>query len=663
MNQQQRAVLVIDDADFIRHGLRCYLEDIGYLVLEAENGRQGLAVFEQERPDIVLVDLRMPEMDGMEVLSRLSSSHPDIPLIVISGTGLIEDAVNALRNGAWDYLTKPVEDLSVLRDVVEKTLARAHNVKKNRRYQKQLEDEVAKRTAELERTYRALVESEEKFVKIFQFSPDPILISNFQTEETLNVNKAFVDLTGYEKDEVLGTVFADISIWGTGNQPADIKEKLQKTGECLNLETSIRTKDDRILNISLSARCVEFPDGPHVISIIRDKSEQKDLESQLIQAQKMESIGRLAGGVAHDFNNLLIPVLGYAEMILSDMDKTHEHHDYIQDIYNAADKARMLIRQLLAFSRKQILEVKPVSLIEVIGGFKQILRRTIRESIALKYEIEKDLSIIKGDSAQIEQILMNLCVNAQDAMPDGGTLTIAAENAVIDELFISLHPGARPGAYVVLIISDTGCGMDEATRLNIFEPFFTTKEDGKGTGLGLSTVYGIVKQHKGFVTVESDPGKGSVFKAFFPQATADETAIAASGDIPEKPKGKGESVLVVEDDFAVRELIKNILTKYDYRVIAVDNPSECAALVAGNDSPVDLLLTDVVMPSMNGSQLYEALHEILPHLKVIYMSGYEDSEVAQHGVPDSGAAFLKKPFSISGLLQKIYSVMGQSPIN
>ncbi|MDY6823937.1 MAG: response regulator [Thermodesulfobacteriota bacterium] len=657
MNKHQRVVLVIDDAEFIRHGLRCYLEDLGYLVFEAENGRRGLEVFERERPDIVLVDLRMPEIDGIEVIQRISGSHPDVPLIVISGTGVIEDAVNALRNGAWDYLTKPVEDLTILKNILENTLNRAETAKKNRRHQKLLEDEVAKRTAELERTYSALVESEEKFVKIFQFSPDPILISLLQTGEILNVNKAFVEFTGYTKNEVIGVALKDIAIWAPLEDRVDIRKALLENGECLNLETTIRSKEGRVLSVIFSARCLDFPDGTHVISIIRDKSEQKELENQLIQAQKMESIGRLAGGIAHDFNNLLIPILGYTEIMLVDIDAHHEYYEFIKDIHNAADKARLLIRQLLTFSRKQILEIKPVPLGEVIKGFRKILRRTIREDITLNIDVADDLHLIEGDSAQIEQILMNLCVNAQDAMPKGGELTISAENGTIDRQFATHHPGAVPGTYVMLSVADTGCGMDKETQDNVFDPFFTTKEDGKGTGLGLSTVYGIVKQHKGHITLNSIPGTGTVLTAYFPKAEEQDMTHEPGSDLPEKPAGQGETILVVEDDSAVRELIKNILSKYGYRVIAVDDPSDCITMIQRDRPIINLLLTDVVMPSMNGTRLYAALAGLLPELKVIYMSGYEDKELQQQGVPDTNAAFLKKPFSISGLLQKVCRVL------
>jgi len=590
------------------------------------------------------------------VIKHLSSNHPDTPIIVVSGTGLIEDAISAMRNGAWDYLSKPIEDLSVLRDLMQGTLERAEAAKKNRRYQKRLEEEVSKRTAELARAYSALLKSEEKFVKIFQFSPDPIIISSYTTGKVLNVNKAFSDITGYAKDEVIGVALKDVGIWETNSEEFEyIRQAIIENGECLNFETTACTREDRVVDVVFSARCVKFSDETNVITIIRDVSEQKELEKQLIQSQKMESIGRLAGGIAHDFNNLLIPVLGYAEMMLMDIDQDHEYYDFVKDIHGAADKARMLIRQLLAFSRKQLLEIKPISLAEVIEEFERILRRTIREDISLDFDLPRDLNNIKGDAAQIEQILMNLCVNSQDAMPDGGSLKIVAQNKDVDQQFSSQHPEINTGSYVTLSVADTGCGMSEEIRLNIFDPFFTTKDVDKGTGLGLATVYGIVKQHKGYIAIDSQPGQGTVFTVYFP-THADKSVYVETGvaGLSEKPPGKGETILVVEDDISVRDLIKNILEKYGYHVIAVDNPSDCIDIVQQSKITVDLLLTDVIMPNMNGTRLYATLSEIIPNLKVIYMSGYEDTEIKQLGTSASDAVFLKKPFTISGLLKTIY---------
>jgi two-component system cell cycle sensor histidine kinase/response regulator CckA len=367
----------------------------------------------------------------------------------------------------------------------------------------------------------------------------------------------------------------------------------------------------------------------------------------------MESVGLLAGGVSHDFNNLLTPILGYTDLLLAKLPPDDAQAKSLQIIKQAAGRARDLTRQLLAFSRKQILELKTVNLGHIILTFENMLRRTIRENISIELRISPDLGLVRADTGQIEQVLLNLSINAQDAMPEGGTLSIEAKDINLDESYTSRHPEIISGPYVMLSVSDTGIGMDEETRAHIFEPFFTTKELGRGTGLGLSTVYGIVKQHGGSISVYSEKGQGSIFKVYIPKVVEQGAAIEKRQPLPEELACGIETILVVEDNDMVRKLTCDMLTNLGYQVLVAENPDRCIELVKERKCPFHLLLTDVVMPKMNGVDLFDTLHLMLPNLKVLFMSGYASDVIGRHGVLDEKINFIQKPFSLHALSQKV----------
>lgn len=381
----------------------------------------------------------------------------------------------------------------------------------------------------------------------------------------------------------------------------------------------------------------------------RAEAERARLEEQLRQSQKIESVGLLAGGVAHDFSNLLTPILGYAEILLYAFPEEDPRLMQIQQIKQAAERARDLTRQLLAFSRKQMLELKVVDLGKIISRSENMLRRTIRENISIKTVISSSLGLVRADTGQIEQVLVNLSINAQDSMLQGGTLTIEAKDVDLDESYTTRHPEIAPGPYVMLAVSDSGVGMDEQTLQHIFEPFFTTKKIGKGTGLGLSTVYGIVKQHGGSITVYSEKGLGSIFKVFLPRVAGEGIVVEHPEPLPDKVARGTETIFVVEDNAMVLQLTCDMLKDLGYHVLSAASPDRCIELVKESKNPIDLLLTDVVMPKMNGIELFNALRPLRPDLRVLFMSGYASNVIGHHHVLDKGANFIQKPFSMQAL--------------
>ncbi len=383
----------------------------------------------------------------------------------------------------------------------------------------------------------------------------------------------------------------------------------------------------------------------------RDVSQRKVLEEQLRQARKLETLGGLAGGIAHDFNNLLSPIIGYAELGLNGTLPAETSTVHYGQILKAAVKAAELTRQILAFSRKQVLEVKIIDLNELLRDFESIMQRLIGEEIVVQIRLAPQPVLIRADKSQIEQVVLNVAINARDAMPDGGTLTIETAPVYLDQGYVQRHADVEVGEYVMLSISDTGVGMDAAIQERIFEPFFTTKERGKGTGLGLATTFGIVKQHHGHIWVYSEPGHGTAFKIYLPRAEG--TPLHPETEIVDTAHLQGsEQILVVEDDAMVRELVSETLLTYGYAIVAADSP--VAALERAAQMPrIDLLLTDVVMPGMNGRELHRQLNARLPGLKVLYMSGYTENVIADQGMLYEGVHFIQKPFSVRALLQKV----------
>ena len=826
-------LLVIDDNEELRESVTNYLEDLEYRVLSAGNGRVGLEMVEREHPDLVLTDLRMPEMGGLEVLKRAQEIAPGMPLIVISGTGNMADSIQALKLGAWDYILKPVEDMAIIAHAVEKGLEHARLLKEKQAYQKSLETTVRKRTAELEKANEELVrsqgelrESERRLTEInngllglgtdyrtncmrltelcgnllrassaFYSRYDNEMLNTIgqwqapkdypstrKAEGTicfgviccergvpfvhrhLHQNELFQFLPTVKKygwktyighpvqcggatvgclcgffmedvvpspDElrVLGILASAIGLEEdrkrTEKTLEDIIEHnpmsiqiVDKEGVTLQVNAAHDKlfgavppapfsvfRDSQMMNQGLGAfiqrvqqgEVVHFPDfsynaremnpeGPDRTVWIRmvafplknssgmpdrfvlmhedvtqrkqAEAEGEKLQTQLAQAQKMESVGRLAGGVAHDFNNMLGVILGYTEMALEGVPREQPLHDSLVEIRNATERSANLTRQLLAFARKQAIVPRVLDLNETVEGMLKMLRRLLGEPVSLEWCPGSDVGLIRMDPSQIDQILVNLCVNARDAFEDRGTITIRTVSVELDAAACAGRDEVAGGTYVRLSVADNGCGMDSETLLHIFEPFFTTKGVGEGTGLGLATVHGVVRQNKGFIEVQSKRGTGTTFDIYLPQH--EQQAEPVSKLQEEKPMEMGSAtILLVDDEPSILNMVRSLLARQGYQVLATTRPQEAIEMFKAHPFPIDLVMTDMVMPEMSGRDLVQALPLRQPAVKCLFMSGHSNEMLARHGILDPGVHFIQKPFTMKGLAKKVLDVLGE----
>ena len=502
----------------------------------------------------------------------------------------------------------------------------------------------------------ALRRSEERFSKAFCNNPLAITISTEAEGRYLDVNDAFLDLLGYQRKDVIGRTAAELDFW---TEPLDRKEMIRQLKEEQSVakhQMRYRTTKGKVREAEVWAESIELEGQRCMLAITRDVTEMVQLEGQLRQAQKMEAVGRLAGGIAHDFNNILNIIMGYTDLALDLIAPENPVNRYVLQTKKAATGAVLLTKQLLAFSRKQVVFPRILDLNEVVQNATEMFLRLVGDDIVVEFRPAATLGSIKADPGQIEQVLMNLAVNARDAMPTGGRIIIETGQAELDGSYVSLNRGAHVGQYVVLTISDTGCGMDKTTQSQIFEPFFTTKGIGHGTGLGLSTVYGILKQSGGNILVYSEPGKGTTFKIYFPRVGEKAEALVLSHDEVE-PRGRSETILVVEDDESLRELTVTLLRDGGYRVIEAKDGEDALRIMATSDAGIDLLLTDVIMAGTSGPDLVKQIKQARPKTRFVFMSGYSDDMVQRHGLLMQEDSFLEKPFTKRSLLVKVYSAL------
>lgn len=493
------------------------------------------------------------------------------------------------------------------------------------------------------------------FAKAFRSSPLSITISTLSDGIYVDVNHAFLQMLGFERRDVIGRSSAELGIWVDSQDRSRLLQQLTDSSVSRGLYTKLRGKSGDVREANITAEAIDVDGTPCVLAVTQDVTEARRLENQLRQAQRMGAIGRLAGGVAHDFNNILTVIIGYSELAAYRLGAGHGVSKHLNEIKLAAERAASLTRQLLAFSRQQVLYPRILDVNAVVNNLTQMLLRMIGEDIALSFK-PGSVGSIRADLGQIEQILMNLVVNARDAMPQGGMIAMETSSVDLREGYVDSHLSVRPGRYVLLSVSDTGCGMDEKTLSQVFEPFFTTKGPGQGTGLGLSTVYGIVKQSDGYIWVYSEPDRGTTFKLYFPEhvhATQPAGTLTPLLDIVIGV----ETIMVVEDDDALRKLITALLGSCGYKVLEAADGQQALRLVQENSEQIDLLLTDMLMPSMTGLELSEQLRELQPQVRVLLMSGYAGDLIQRYHLSTTEIMLIEKPFTRHSLLSKIRAAL------
>jgi|WetSurMetagenome_2_1015567.scaffolds.fasta_scaffold00162_2 signal transduction histidine kinase/DNA-binding response OmpR family regulator len=713
-------ILIVEDSPTQAEELKYILEKNGYQVMAAANGRDALEALKVGRPDVIISDIIMPEMNGFELCHYIKSNADldSLPVILLTSLSDPADVISGLQCGADNFIVKPYDQRHLLSRIKQILLTR--ELQENTRTQMGVEIHFAGQkyfiTSEKKQildllisTYESAVLKNSDLIKV----QDELKILNEkldqkvrertaalseeikvrrQTEETLQWKTAFLE--AQVNSSIDGILVVDSNrnkllqnqrLLDLFKVPRDIAEG-QDDERLLNWVTQM-TKNPELF----SERVDYLYSQPHEISrdeieltngtaldrysspvvgqggnyygriwTFRDITEKKKLEAQLLQAQKMEAVGTLAGGVAHDFNNILNVIMGYGGILLDKMEPGSPSREHMHEILAAAERATNLTRQLLVFSRKQAVVVKAVDVNEIITGIQKMLCRVIGENIELSVNLADCRLVVLADTGQIEQVLINLAANARDAMPDGGHLTISTETEEIDYAYVSSYGYGKPGTYVIINVADTGTGMDAETQTKIFEPFFTTKEIGKGTGLGLAISYGIVKQHKGRLACYSELGKGTVFRIYLPIIED----MAASG-IREEPVeallGGSETILLAEDDFSLRELGRKVLELLGYNVITAADGEEAVEIFVENRDQIKLALLDMIMPKKSGMEVYEEIKKDSPGIKVLFMSGYT-KDIISRMKPEEELDILRKPFIPDVLLRKVREVLDRNNI-
>jgi signal transduction histidine kinase/DNA-binding response OmpR family regulator len=639
--EQPVRILYVDDYPLDRELVRDALEkeNGGFQVTEAASRSEFEARLAEGNYDLVLTDFNILGFEGLQVISVVQAKNPRIPVVIVTGTGSEEVAVEAMKRGAADYVIKTPHHIQRLPRTIRAAIER-----------KRLQDE-------REQAEKALRESEGRYHSLYASMSEGVALHEILYDESgspcdyriLDFNPAFGSIFGLAREHTLGRKASEI-FETEALSYLDTYAKVVTSGQSATFQATFESVE-KSFQISVFS-----PADGKFATLFEDISERLRLEAQLFQAQRLESIGRLAGGVAHDFNNLLTAITGYSQMLLLQIEAQNPMRGKLDLIKKAADRASALTGQLLAFSRKQLLQPQVLELNALIANIDKMLRRIIGEDIELVTMFGPNIGRIKADPTQLEQVMLNLVVNARDAMSNGGKIVVETSSVELDDAYARRHVGVVPGRYVMLAVSDKGCGMDAEVLKHIFEPFYTTKKKGKGTGLGLSTVYGIVKQSGGNIWVYSETGQGTSFKIYLPEVE-DAVEETKTEESRAEVSGGKETVLLAEDEEFVRNFVKDVLQKYGYTVLEAQHGSEALRIGLQHSGPIHLLLTDVVMPRMSGQQLAKQMATLRPTVKVLYMSGYTESAIVHHGVLDSNAPFVQKPFTGEALARRVREVL------
>jgi PAS domain S-box-containing protein len=586
--------------------------------------------------DVIVSDYTMSTLSAPAALEVLKQTKHDIPVLVISGAEGEDIAVRMMQAGASDYIMKG--QLSRLVPAIEREMREAARRRERRRVQQELS------------------KSQHWLSAVIEASRDGIAV--FDGNRLLFANPAFAQLYGVENPgELIGQGIAGL-MGAEAQRQFEIWDRQRHRGRnpVTLSEFKFPQKDGYWLELEASGSFTTIEGKDYLVVVVRDIRDRRRLEEQLRQAQKMDAIGKLASGVAHDFNNLLTAITGYSQLALQNLKPDHPLRAELREIQKAADKAASLTHQLLAFSRRQPAAPKIINLNETVADMQRLLTRIIGTDIDLRTFLAESLGPVKADPDQIGQVILNLTVNARDAMPTGGKLTIETCNVDFDDEATLHHGRLQPGPWVLLSVSDSGCGMDAETQSHIFEPFFTTKEPGKGTGIGLSTVYAIVEQSGGGICVYSEPNRGTTFKIYLPRVD-DGLEVHSAGTVPEMTSEVFETVLLVEDDEMVRHLMRQVLARRGYTVLEARQSDEAMEVCRTYAGTIHLLVTDMVMPGPNGLELAQRVAELRPRIKTLFVSGYAEAALIHQGIQDKTAKFLQKPFSPAAFVAKVRATL------
>jgi len=623
-------ILIVDDDAGLRKTLADILRIEGYLPRTVATGGEALSAVEEEVPDVAVIDLMLADMSGIELMEEIKARSPDTECVILTAYASLESAIQAVQLGAYGYAKKPYDAGQLLL-----TLRRA----------------VEKRRAD-----QALRRAMRRWYTTFDALRDAICLMDLEHRVQL-CNRAMADLVGRPVREIPGHICYELLGDSAPHEMCPLR-RMKKTHQRETQTLEIGGRWYEVTVDPVLDEAGELIGAVHTMSDIterrRMKEERKQLQEQLLQAQKLEAIGRLAGGVAHDFNNLLTAINGYSQLLLGSLSSEDPRRRFAEVILEAGQRAAALTRQLLLFSRRQVSQPRILNLNEAIANLEKMLRRLIGEDVHLLTRLDPELCPVRADPAQIDQVLMNLSVNARDAMPQGGTLIIRTSNVS----FPQDAPGARPGQFVRLSVEDTGMGMDEEVMAHIFEPFFTTKEDG--TGLGLSVVYGIVQDHSGWIEVESEPGKGTAFAIYLPAASEGTEAGEEAQGTAEAPQGHGEGVLVVEDEPRVRAFATWLLNQNGYTTFEATTVREAQEVFTREEGRIHLLFTDMVLPDGPGLGLVDRLLARQEGLGILLSSGYLDDRSQFVAAQERGFHLVQKPYTASTLLQAVHEALGSS---
>ena len=650
-------ILTIDDEQMVRESIKNFLEDYGYEVIDAENGKIGLELLTSRKPDLVLCDLRMPEIDGLEVLARVKEVSPDTPVIVVSGTGVIGDVVQALRRGAFNYILKPIMDMTVLLHAVQNALIQANLKEENIVYQKHLEEQIEARTKELRKTQRYLQ-------NIYDSIPSAMIIID-KDGNIDNINDNASKLINLTHEQTAGKKF-----WQTSQFLLKLKENYQnvfKSKKELKFSREVIKTGNSYHYKDISIFPLIGQDSEGAVIRIDDVTDLEEKDAQLRQAQKMETVGNLAGGLAHDFNNVLSAITGSVSLLKFDSNirqnkKLMNHVDMIE---TAAMRAADMVSQLLTLSRKHEMSFASVDINLSAKHILKICRNTFDKSIETILKPSAGTAMVKADPTQIEQVLLNLCINASHALTimkngneiQGGKIVISIKEKIADHLFCNTNSKAiKNNEYWQLQVKDNGIGMDSKTISKIFDPFFTTKEEGVGTGLGLSMVYNIILQHEGFINVQSEVGSGTYFNIYLPKINEKQKTNSKNDAFKNNINMGSGLILVVDDEEMLREVAKLMLTKCGYEVILAENGAEAIEIFKERQQEIKAILLDMSMPKMSGKEAFIEIKKINKNAKIIMNSGLKQDKRLIEVMNMGADGFIQKPYTFENLANKIKEI-------